>query len=203
MRKMKKLIAAIASGLLMAMPIFSSPLMVNAASRNITTTVSWERYDGNYDYVGSVDLPVVITTSEEEIEDFYDYGYYYDFDDFDDEDELAEWESEYDLEPGDAKGSFYLYGYVEPDEYFEEGDTITYTLPFAVSEVLYFYIHSDFELVSISGNTVTVKCVDYCDCPCIEIIAKKGSASAEDQFWFKPMKTQLAIAAEIAASSNK
>ena len=205
MKKLKKLIAAIASGLLMVMPIISSPLLVNAASRNITTKVSWERFDGNYDYVGSVDLPVVInTTSEEEMEDFDEYGEYCDLDDFDDE-ELAEWEEDYYLEPGDAKGSFYLYGYVELEyECFEEGDTITYTLPFAVGEVLYFYIHDCFELVSISGNKVTVKCVDYCDWPYIEIIAKKGSASSEeDMFWFKPMKTQLNIAAEIASQTGK
>ena len=99
----------------------------------------------------------------------------------------------------------YYIGAVDWEDYFEPGDTVTFYLPFAVDESK--VIDSDangawsYELVSPTCVVATNMFTDKN--PWIEVCLPKPASSTEDQFWFKPMKTQLNIAAEIASTSGK
>ncbi|MBR6094343.1 MAG: hypothetical protein IKP92_04875 [Lachnospiraceae bacterium] len=180
MKRMKKLIAAIAGALLMVMPMIASPMMVNAASNNLTKYLSWDRYDGNFDIVKSVVYPVEISTNEDYLAVYNSTGNYRDMDDYSDW-VRDMWEKSYGVDSGAAKGCYNAYGFIGlyPGDYFREGDTITFTLPFYGNEVVYLNLQDGFEFVSVSGNKFTVKCLKESDNIDFELVVKKGEAPAE------------------------
>ena len=188
MKKMKKLIAAIASGLLMVMPILSVPMFVNAAS------------------VLNEDVSLWILYEDDEIVDIEEgwTGYSTNVD-------LKHLSLEIDAEEPDDTYINIWFRTLNNDQ---QEFTVSYTLPVYLSNVVFTgYYHvgeaggydGTITSYSVSGNTFTVSGITsekgYFDV----VFAGKTSlgSSLEDQFWFKPMKTQLNIAAEIAASSGK
>lgn len=188
MKKFKRLLAAVASALLTAMPILSVPMFVNAASVEDEQVGLWVYYLDDYlvdmdegwsGYSTNVDLEYL----------------YLDID--------AE-------EPDDT----YINLYLSTSDYKQHEITVSYTLPVYLSNVVftgYYYVEeaggSDGTITSysVSGNTFTVSGITsesgYFD---VEFSGKTSlSSPLEDQFWFIPMKTQLNIAAEIASASGK
>ena len=84
--------------------------------------------------------------------------------------------------------------------YPDAGDIVEIEFPFPVPNGAIFDINKGWSVDKISGNTLTLKCTDpifY-----ISMGIYYSDQPAEDQFWFKPMKTQLAIAADIVATKG-
>ena len=85
---------------------------------------------------------------------------------------------------------------------FMENDKVTITLPFSVSKINRdkTSIMNDAWEVEYSVNTLCCTCKKSCDI--IITFVMNDEIPLEDQFWFKPMKTQLAIAADIVATNG-
>ncbi len=82
--------------------------------------------------------------------------------------------------------------------YPDAGDIVEIEFPFPVPNGAIFDLNEGWSVDKISGNTLTLKCTD----PIFYISMKiyYSARQVEDQFWFKPMNTQLAIAADIVAT---
>ena len=85
---------------------------------------------------------------------------------------------------------------------FMENDKVIITLPFPASRINRdkTSIKNDAWEVEYSGNTLCCTCKKSCDIIITFVLNKE--IPLEDQFWFKPMKTQLAIAADIVATNG-
>ena len=82
----------------------------------------------------------------------------------------------------------------------DEGDIVEIEFPFPVPNGAIFDLNEGWCVDRISGNMLTLKCTDpifY-----ISMGIYYSDQPVEDQFWFKPMKTQLAIAADIVATKG-
>ena len=186
MKKFKKLIAAVASALLMAMPVLSVPMFVNAASVEDDDVALWVYYLNGYlvdmdegwtGYSTNVDLNYLSLDIDAE-------------------------------EPDDT----YINLWLKTSDYKQHEITVSYTLPVYLSNVVFTgYYYADeagggdgtITSYSVSGNTFTVSGITSEDGYFDVEFSGKTSLPLEDQFWFKPMKTQLNIAAEIASTSGK
>ena len=186
MKKFKKLLASVASALLMAMPILSVPMFVNAASVLDENVGLWIYYEddeivdmdeGWTGYSTNVDLEYLSLEIDAE-------------------------------EPDDT----YINLWLQTLDYKQHEVTVSYTLPVSLSNVVFtgYYFApeaggSDGTITSysVSGNTFTVSGITSEDGYFDVEFSGKTSLPLEDQFWFKPMKTQLNIAAEIASTSGK
>ena len=83
--------------------------------------------------------------------------------------------------------------------YPDAGDIVEIEFPFQVPNGAIFDLNEGWSVDKISGNTLTLKCTE----PIFYIaLAIYFDRPGEDQFWFKPMKTQLAIAADIVATKG-
>ncbi len=200
MKKMKKLIATLVGGLMMAMPILATPLFSQAKTVK-GDFGNWTYYDYATDSTSDSGIPVSVTvnTSDEDF-DFWHYSefVYYDED---------VWAAAYpDADPEELayyKGHWSCEFYLAAYDYFEVGDTVVVQLPFSGSLTEYDLDYSDYWNVTFSSNSITFTCVKSYDEIDMEWVMYSKGSTEEDQFWFIPMKTQLNIAAEIASTSGK
>ena len=199
MKKMKKLIATLVGGLMTVMPILATPVFAQAKTVK-GDFGNWTYYDyatGNSSDSG-IPVSVTVNTSDEDFE----FWHYSDFEYYDEDVWVAANPDEDPEELAYYKGHWSCDFYLAAYDSFEVGDTVVVQLPFSGSLAEYDLDYSEYWNVTFSSNSITFTCVEAYDEIDMEwVMYSKGSA--EDQFWFKPMKTQLAIAAEIAASSNK
>ena len=181
MKKIKKMIAIVLSTLLAMIPVMSTSIVSFAKSgTTVTGEVVWYDYDNYY-------APFATTTAVLNVaEDHGDYGFY-----------GERWEADED------SYWYYVEAYDDAD-YFYPGDTVTFNLPFAVdlTKIIDLDWNSYWDFVLVSPTCIVGTCIKNSQFPWVEVCLPKPAAS-NDEFWFKDMKTQLAIAAEVAASSNK
>jgi hypothetical protein len=203
MKKIKKMFAVIAGALLSLTPILATPITSLADEADVDYWYSWD-YAAKEDV--NTGIPITVTTDTAQgVINIGAEGMYADVDAA--IDQMTEEQKAEDAELIESmKGMYFAQAYVW-GSYFNTNDTFTLYLPFSGEyvEVVAFSPDSDedeWEVVGHTSNSVTVKSnVDENFVCRLMILYRK--AAAEDQFWFKPMKTQLNIAAEVAATSGK
>ena len=186
MKKMKKLVSFLMSGLLVLAPILmtSQTALAYSSLATVNSSIDWYEYDtGGYtgDYITTT--AVVMSVAEDD-HTYSNYAYH-----------------EID---GDGEYEWYWGQVYDWDDFFYPGETIAVYLPFSVdmSKVDYFnYNNSYFEFELAAPNCIVFTCIASADNCYFEVGLFKSAV--EDQFWFIPMKTQLNIAAEVASQSGK
>ena len=184
MKKMKKMIAVLASTLVALLPIFVSAMPVGAVAATTTISEDLEWYDWDTEeYFATTTATVISFDSDIEI-----------------------WDCDAGRET-DSDGLWY-WAYIE--SYFDycEGDTVIINLPFSTSYIdmdSFYYYYNEWSAPVFSGNSITFTCVEETDECYFEftVSGEVASAAPQNDFWFIPMKTQLNIAAEIASTSGK
>ena len=179
MKKMKKMFAIVLGTLLTLIPVMSLSIVSKAAT-NINGVIEWYDRDTE-EYFATTSCVLSVA------EDSGDYEYYG------------------HRREADENSYWYYIGAVDWEDYFEPGDTVTFYLPFAIDESKVIDYRAkeawSYELVSPTCVVATNLIKDWF--PFINVRLPKPASSTEDQFWFKPMKTQLNIAAEVASTSGK
>ena len=196
MKKMKRLISMIASTVLVLFPVLATPVTALAnRAEDVWHTMDYEKRE---QISTGIPIEAVCNTSDE---DFYYWGANGMFVDVDRviaimPEEATQEDAEMVEE---LRGTYYLQATV-CGESFMEGDTVTVMLPISgtcyMAEAL-----EGWELIAATSNSVTFECIENGQFICTFMAVYKKSSA--DEFWFKPMRTQLNIAAEIAASSGK
>ena len=200
MKRMKKLIANLVGGLMMVMPILATPIFAQAKTVSADFG-NWRYYDyATGDYVDS-GIPISVTVNSSD-DDFEFWGGYFEY--MDEDVWVANNPDEDPEELAYYAGCWSAEFWVEAEWYFEVGDTVVVQLPFSGSIYDWELYDEDDWDVAFGSNSITFTCIEKNDEIDVEwMMYKKGVSSEEDQFWFKPMKTQLNIAAEIASASGK
>ena len=179
MKKMKKIISVIACSLLALIPVLSASMKTQAYSAPVvaeTVAINW--LDSNSgEYFTTTNAYVKAQGNE-----FRGLGIY-------------QFDEGEDIYLGMVYGGFV------------PGDTVTFDCPFVVEEnddTDGRYPEEYWEFEGVSGNSVTFVCIKEARY-CMFVVRghlKRLSSGQDDQFWFNPMKTQLAIAAEVAAANG-
>ena len=179
MKKMKKMLAIVLGTLLALIPVMSLSI-VSFAKEAKNINIEWYDWDtGEIFATTSCVLSVA--------EDSGNYGHF-----------GFRWEA------NENSYGYYVEVY-DGESSFEPGDTVTIYLPFAIDEskVIYADANEDWSYELVSPTCVVATNLISDNDSWIEVYLPKPASSTEDQFWFKPMKTQLNIAAEIASTSGK
>lgn len=181
MKKMKKMFAIVLGTLLALIPVMSTSIVSFAKeATKINGVIEWYDRDTE-EYFATTSCVLSVA------EDSGDYEYYG------------------HRREADENSYRYYIGAVDWEDNFEPGDTVTFYLPFAIDEskIIDYAVNENwsYELVSPTCVVATNLITDWF--PHISVCLPKPASSTEDQFWFKPMKTQLNIAAEIASTSGK
>ena len=205
MKKIRKWISILTAAMLAAIPVLATPV-TSLAKELEPEPHYWFRIDYETGRDVSTDIPITVTynSSNPEFEYVSAEGMF-----FDGDEEISHWTEEEKKERAEMmerfRGLLVAEGYVWAggSSEFVENDTVTLQLPFSGEYLIAAAISDDWEVIGHTSNSATFKCLaeESEDFRFIAIY-RKGSAS-EDQFWFKPMKTQLNIAAEIAATTGK
>ncbi len=201
MKKMKKMIAVLASTLVALIPIFvlAMPAHAEVIGDRVFT---WREQVGEDEYVDGGPIVVTVTGSDEDDSWYFLNGYYWDYDKIianASEEELAENADEVAL----YRGKFEAECWGARLPYFEPGDVVTVQLPFSGTMVDYTLFESDdCWAIDFTSNSVILTCLEVT--PWIEfgVTYSGGSAAPQNDFWFIPMKTQLAVAADIVATNG-
>ena len=179
MKKMKKMFAIVLGTLLALIPVMSISIVSFAATK-INGVIEWYDRDTE-EYFATTSCVLSVA------EDSGDYSYHG------------------VRREADENSYWYYVAVIDWEYYFEPGDTVTFYLPFAIDEskIIDYEVNENwsYELVSPTCVVATNLITDWF--PHISVCLPKPASSTEDQFWFKPMKTQLNIAAEIASTSGK
>ena len=209
---LKKMTAWIAGTVLATMPVLASALVVHA-DEILPMNPNWTtyKYDSETNNIKIVDTGIPVnfnfSSSVENQKNIDLYARYIDFDDV-----LAD-------APQEAIDIATSLGYIhtgminlhlEFSNSFVEGDTLSINFPYPVQITNYEYNGEEqWKITNLSATSVSFICTatgdfeGYADWIVFDLQYTKSASALEDQFWFKPMKTQLNIAAEIAASSGK
>jgi hypothetical protein len=199
---LKKVIAMISGTLLAAMPVILGTMMVQAAPITVTINDVWWSMVYEDDHVSYIQYaPSVITMQTEANPEILDTAcMYVDYDTV-----LSQLPAEmkegvdYSFLVGRGVISFMVYA----KSSFAKGDTITMQLPTALpSETVIECNGRDQWDYSISGTVVTFTCKDSETADWLSFNIEYHRTE-EDEFWFKPLKAQLNIAAEQAELSGK
>ena len=183
MKKMKKMIAVLASTLVALLPIFVSAMPVGAVAATTTISEDLEWYDWDTEEYFATTTATVISFDSD-----------------------IEWYCDANCGT-DSDGRWY-WVYIDSYSNYCKGDTVIINLPFSTSYIdmdSFYYYYNKWSAPVFSGNSITFTCVGKTN-ECYFEFAVSGevdSAAPQNDFWFKPMKTQLAIAAEAAAASGK
>ena len=179
MKKMKKMFAIVLGTLLALIPVMSLSIVSKAAT-NINGVIEWYDRDTK-EYFSTTSCVLSVA------EDSGDYEYYG------------------HRREADENSYRYYIGAVDWEDYFEPGDTVTFYLPFAIDEskIIDYEVNENWSYELVSPTCVVATNLISDDRPWINVRLPKPASSTEDQFWFKPMKTQLNIAAEVASTSGK
>jgi len=181
MKKMKKLVSFLMSGLLVLAPILMTSQTALAYTSLATVNCSLDWYD--YD-TGDYTTTAVVMSVAGDNHTYLIYAYH-----------ETDGDGDYEWYWGEVDECF---------DYFYPGETIAVYLPFSVdmSKVDYFYYYNScFEFELAAPNCIVFTCIDSTNECYFEVGLFKSAV--EDQFWFIPMKTQLNIAAEVASQSGK
>ena len=210
MKKARKWIAASSGILLTMMTIISMPVASLAKTVTDNSEV-WFNYCIPFKEPVKTDIPlcVSVTAASDDFELSSTEGFFVDGDAM-----LAQMtEEEKEKNPQDVELLTNAWGahvWVDGDIY-EPGDTVTVSLPFSGTLTnLWFYNDEDsgsfeWEPESSTADSVTVRCTKetfYLECY-IMFSKKSAEDKKENLSWFDPMKTQLAIAADTAATSGR
>jgi hypothetical protein len=195
MKKMKKILALALSGVMVATLAVLTPITSRAEGKTFSYDVEW--YDEDEDVVFAT-TTFIVNLQEgtycwdgEEAEEYVaDDFYVYAGRELYDEDVYSYW-----------------FGLGNIPSYFTEGDTVVFNLPFILDEnkVEDAYLDDECELDSYTASTIKLVAVgERSDYACVELIGNFDypSSYVPNEFWFEPMKTQLAIAAEVAAANG-
>ena len=183
MKKMKKMIAVLASTLVALLPIFVSAMPVGAVAAP-TTTISedleWYDWDTE-EYFATTTATVISFDSDIEIWCDADCG-------------------------TDSDGRWY-WVYIDSYSNYCKGDTVIINLPFSTSYIdmdSFYYYYNKWSAPVFSGNSITFTCVGKTNECYFEftVSGEVDSAAPQNDFWFIPMKTQLAVAADIVATNG-
>ena len=178
MKKMKKMFAIVLGTLLALIPVMSISIVSFAATK-INGVIEWYDRDTK-EYFSTTSCVLSVA------EDSGDYSYHG------------------VRREADENSYWYYVAVIDWEDYFEPGDTVTFYLPFAIDESKVIDYKASgawsYELVSPTCVVATNLILD--DRPWINVRLPKPASSTEDQFWFKPMKTQLAVAADIVATNG-
>ena len=204
MKKMKKFISMIASTALVLIPVLATP--VTSLAKELEPEPDyWYCIDYETGRDVPTDIPITVTynSSNPEFEYVSAEGMFLDGDE-----EISHWTEEQKKERAELmeglRGLLVAEGYVWAggDGTFVANDTITVQFPFSGTYLAVVSYSDDWEAIGHTSNSATFKCLAE-ESDTIRFLALYKKGSGEDQFWFKPMRTQLNIAAEIAASSGK
>ena len=183
MKKLKKILTLMLCGLMAFMPVLVALPVEAKSATTIKIDFPWynmDIYDPMDEDASITDVtPVEIITSNSDFELYDAYSLY-------------------------APNFIYML-FVETmgdPSSFMENDKVTIMLPFSASKINRdkTSIMNDAWEVEYSGNTLCCTCKKSCDI--IITFVMNDEIPLEDQFWFKPMKTQLAIAADIVVTKG-
>ena len=183
MKKLKKILTFMLCGLMAFMPVLVALPVEAKSATTIKIDFPWynmDIYDPMDEDASITDVtPVEIITSNSDFELYDAYSLY-------------------------APNFIYML-FVETMEdpsSFMENDKVTITLPFSTSRINRdkTSIKNNSWDVEYSGNSLCCTCKKSEDI--IITFVLNDEIPLEDQFWFKPMKTQLAIAADIVATKG-
>lgn len=196
MRKIRKWISILAAALLAAVPFMVTPVTAMAATRTVDFGMNWM-----YGAEGIIDsgIPFVINvTTDQELGS----GELFSLPQYATSDEIKE------IFP--ALADDFPYGkmvaavMVSFENNFAAGDIVEIPLPFSGTVDLdYGLPETEWSIESPSPTILRLTCLAETDGFLFLLTFDPSEAAPEDQFWFKPMKTQLNIAAEIAATTGK
>ena len=189
-KRVKKLVAALTSAMLLAMPFFAMPLFVNAEvveDPDVKLGVDIE----NPEYYLNEAWTAYSTSVDLEYMSLYMGG-------------------------STADDVDYINLYFQTLDYSQQDFTVSYTLPFNLYITDFVGYYSDVDpdwgedcgtivSYSASGRTLTVSGTTS-DSGYFDVVFSGKitfGAALEDMFWIKPMKTQLNIAAEVAEQTGK
>ena len=204
MRKMKKLTTAI-TGAVLVFSVLFMPVISRAESGlvAIKKDLIWSNIifsedcsEFGYDEFATTSVTVY---ADEDMEVFSGYSLYADVY------EVSKCNKYYeiigrDLIKKEYEGMKAIDVWIAFKLYPDAGDIVEIEFPFPVPNGAIFDLNEGWSVDKISGNMLTLKCTD----PIFYISMKiyYSDRPGEDQFWFKPMKTQLAIAADIVATKG-
>ena len=208
MRKMRKWISILAAVLSAALPMFFTPI-TSIAKTVEDNSGTWRYQKFNKEWV-TTDMPVRVTVgcADEEADlDLQTIGEYYDYDEL--YDQLTEEDKKSDSEFAkiimNSRGEV---GYLSEiwDNNNNTMDTVTLKLPFSGTLLEATCVVEEWEVVQQTPDSITFKFQksydefvgDYCF-----FFLRYKKTSPDDMYWFKPMKTQMNIAAEIADQTGK
>ena len=212
-RFLKKMTAWIAGTVLAAMPVLASAFVVHADDEILTMNPNWITYQVDFEnqIFSTVDTGKPVTyyfsSSVENHKIIGLQGFYLDFDEM-----MAD-------APQEVIDRAASSGYIHTGEMefkikfsksFVEGDTLSINFPYPIQINDFDYGGEEqWKITNLSATGVSFICTATGDFEGkanwlgFGLVYVRNGSSSEDQFWFKPMKTQLNIAAEIASTSGK
>ena len=212
-RFLKKMTAWIAGTVLAAMPVLASGFVVHADDEILPMFPNWTTYQVDYENesIAMVETTKPVTysfsSSVENQEIIGLRAFYLDVDEM-----MADAPQEFIDRAASS-------GYIHTGEMsfnimfsksFVEGDTISINFPYPIQITDFEYGGEEqWKITNLSATGVSFICTATGDFAGdanwlgFGLVYVRNGSSSEDQFWFKPMKTQLNIAAEIASTSGK
>ena len=205
MRKMKKLTTAI-TGAVLVFSVLFMPVISRAESGlvAIKKDLTWSNIifsedcsELGYDEFATTSVTVY---ADEDMEVFLESSLYADIYEVSECNKFYEKTGKTDYIKKEYEGMKAIDMWIPFNLYPDAGDIVEIEFPFPVPNGAIFELNEGWSVDKISGNTLTLKCTE----PIFYISMKiyYSARPVEDQFWFKPMKTQLAIAADIVATKG-
>ena len=221
---MKKIIATLAGGLVAVTPLIATPFVSMAATIS-KQNVNWSHdvYIANYtdwktEYWGTTQVTIngqgEIPAAGEITGWFEDYDEaikYLKNKDLADESDYAkkntyhlhfEYGCNFTAENSDFEDGL-LQESIPETVNFQKNDTIEVMLPVSGRGLLVDNLASDWDVTLVGTNKLVLKCINPTNYAMINAYMIKQPKVYRDGFWFDDMKTQIAIAADMAKKSGK
>lgn len=200
MKRMKKLLAFLTSGLLAAMPILYTVIPAQAVYYPTgDTVIEWGEAFYSKPYQENVaQTTMTVNTATEGLTTTPLTATYQLFEEYYTAEEQQNLYTPEEIRQNTGTGV--LVFVCKADDYYQVGDTITVKLPISFRNAV---VECDWVSWSatLSGTTVKATCKESIN-NLIIIVHSNYSEEQEKEFWFIPMKTQLNIAAEIVATKG-
>ena len=209
MKKMKKILALALSGVMVATLAVLTPITSRAEGKTISFDVEWR--DKETDEVFANTTFVVTLQDGSYVDEGKEYEYRpWCFTAYAGR-ELYEGETWYWMGV-----SNWITRFTDGEVRFQEGDSVLFNLPFVLDadKVKDYYYDEYFEYSDNTDSSILFVCADPIDYdpgddkyPYMAYLELCGdfdmpTPAPQNEFWLEPMKTQLAIAAEVAAANG-